>query len=208
MSGSLLSKFLSQVFKSFQSSYFIQQPLFIAFLSLFKSLPSAGNILYREYIGGIEWNYYLSKQISRVLIRSQFCSKKRSFYVQILPNHGIIENISCQAALEIKFSKQLLLTKHPGQVGSWKDPLYKWLSSITICLCDTLLLPSILQSTCPFMRYIICFVIVSFWEQSTFILITISIMRIWYICYLEYKFVSFSVVHKVLWAFLETQRHE
>lgn len=208
MSGSLLSKFLSQVFKSFQSSYFIQQPLFIAFLSLFKSLPSAGNILYREYMGEIGWNYYLSKQISRFLIHSQFCSKKRSFYVQILPNHRIIENISCQAALEIRFSKQLLLTKHPGQVGSWKDPLYKWLSSITVCLCDTLFLPSILQSTCPFMRYLICYqnkrALLSEADNKK----TISIMRTRCIIYLEYKFVSFSGVHKVLWAFLETQRHE
>lgn len=66
MSGSLLPKFLSQVFKSFQSSYFIQQPLFIAFLSLFKSLPSAGNILWREFTGEMDetiTSLYLNLQI-------------------------------------------------------------------------------------------------------------------------------------------------
>lgn len=36
----------------------------------------------------------------------------------------------------------------------------------------------------------------------------ISIKRIWCIFYLEYKFISPSVVHKVLWASSQTQRHE
>lgn len=79
MSGSLLSKFLSQVFKSFQSSYFIQQPLFIAFLSLFKPLPSASNILLREYMRRSEWNYYLFFiQICRFLTRSVFLQQEKS----------------------------------------------------------------------------------------------------------------------------------